>query len=110
MIWLSSVILHLGMTLIGSDAKQFYNYKIRNCFLVIGDKQTYILYIMWIMLTVVSLVLTMIYVKRIYRDVSERKFQDKANFFITSPKFYEQKQLLGYNANPDDRSSKKIND
>ena len=92
MIWLSSIILHLGMTLIGSDAKQFYNYKIRNCFLVIGDKQTYILYIMWILLTAVSLALTIIYVKRIYKDVSQRKFRDKANFFITSPSFYEQKK------------------
>lgn len=94
MIWLSSIILHLGMTLIGSDAKQFYNYKIRNCFLVIGDKQTYILYIMWILLTTVSLVLTIIYVKRIYKDVAERKFQDKSNFFITSPLFYEKKSLI----------------
>ncbi len=92
MIWLSSIILHLGMTLIGSDAKQFYNHKIRNCFLVIGDQQTYILYIMWILLTVVSLVLTIIYVKRIYKDISKRKYQDKSNFFITSPRFYEQRR------------------
>ena len=91
MIWLSSIILHLGMTLIGSDAKQFYNYKIRNCFLTIGNKQTYILYIMWILLTSVSLILTIIYVKRIYKDVSKRKFKDKSNFFITSPRFYERK-------------------
>lgn len=91
MIWLSSIILHLGMTLIGSDAKQFYNYKIRNCFLTIGNKQTYILYIMWILLTAVSLILTIIYVKRIYKDVSKRKFKDKSNIFITSPRFYERK-------------------
>ncbi len=73
MIWMSSIILHLGMTLIGSDAKQFYNHKVRNCFLVIGDQQTYILYIMWILLTIVSLILTIIYVKRIYADISKKK-------------------------------------
>ena len=92
MIWLSAIILHLGMTLIGSDAKQFYNYKIRNCFLVIGDQQTYILYMMWILLTVVSLILTITYVKRIYKDISKRKYRDKSNFFITSPRFYENKK------------------
>jgi len=92
MIWMSSIILHLGMTLIGSDAKQFYNHKVRNCFLVIGDQQTYILYIMWILLTIVSLILTIIYVKRIYADISKKKFQDNSNFFITSPRFYELKK------------------
>jgi hypothetical protein len=35
MIWLSSIILHLGITLIGSDSKQFYNYAIRNCFFAV---------------------------------------------------------------------------
>lgn len=88
MIWLASIILHLGITLIGSDSKQFYNHAIRNCFFAIGDKQTYILYLMWIILTTVSLVLTLIYVKKIYRDISERK-NASLKFFITTPLFFK---------------------
>ena len=99
MIWLSSIILHLGITLIGSDAKQFYNYKIRNCFLKIGDKQTYILYIMWILLTAVSLSLTIVYVKKIYRDVLKRKRDNSQKIFITSPLFYETQLFINNDTN-----------
>ena len=88
MIWLSSIILHLGITLIGSDSKQFYNNAIRNCFFAIGDRQTYILYIMWILLTSVSLALTIIYVKKIYKDVLNRK-KINSKFFVMTPSFYQ---------------------
>jgi hypothetical protein len=88
MIWLASFILHLGITLIGSDAKQFYNYAIRNCFFALGDKQTYILFIMWIMLTTVSLGLTIAYMKKIYIDVSNRKMITSSLFVNVPVMFY----------------------
>jgi hypothetical protein len=62
MIWLTSIILHLGITLIGIDSKQFYNNAIRNCFFIIDDRRTYILYVMWIIVTLTSIILIVKYV------------------------------------------------
>lgn len=80
MIWLASIILHLGITLIGSDSKQFYNHAIRNCFFIIGDRRTYILYIMWISVTLISIALIIKYVIKIYKDVSKHKRLNASSF------------------------------
>ena len=81
MIWLTSIILHLGITMIGSDPKSLYNHEIRNCFFIIGDRRTYVLYIMWVIVTTLSVSFIIRYVIKIYRSVLKHKYLVE-NFYL----------------------------
>lgn len=82
-VWVSSIILHLGITLIGIDSKQFYVVPIGVCFFAKGNTQTFILYSMWFVLTSFSLSFTFMYGRKIYKDVSNRN-RTKLRFIIAS--------------------------
>ncbi len=73
MIWFTSIVLHSGITLIASDATQFYNYEVGNCFFVIGNRQAYIHFLMWISITVIALLISLNYMINVYVGILKYK-------------------------------------
>ena len=61
-IWFSSIILHLGITMIGSESKSFYDDKGKYCYFLIRDIRDYALTLMWIIITIFSLIITIRYI------------------------------------------------
>ena len=84
MIWLTSIILHLGITMIGSDPKLFYNHEIRNCFFIIGDRRTFVLYVMWVVVTLLSVIFIVKYVIKIFKDIVKHRHIEASSCLKTS--------------------------
>jgi hypothetical protein len=80
MIWLTSLILHLGITMISSDPKSFYTHEIRNCFFIIEDRRTYVLYIMWVIVTILSVLFIIKYVIKLKRDILKHKYLIESSY------------------------------
>lgn len=72
-IWFSSIILHLGITMIGSESKSFYDEKGKHCFFLIRDIRDYVLTLMWIIITIFSLIITIRYIKKVLDEVSSKR-------------------------------------
>lgn len=96
-IWSSALIIHLGITVIGSDTndinKNFHVNSIRNCFFRIGDRQTYLLYLMWFLVNALFIILSVVYLKRIYHNISRMKHKQfrllqKLPYFYQNPQVY----------------------
>ena len=72
-IWFSSIILHLGITMIGSESKSFYDEKGKFCFFLIRDIRDYVLTLMWIIITIFSLIITIRYIIKVLEEVSSKR-------------------------------------
>ncbi|CAF1300621.1 unnamed protein product [Adineta steineri] len=72
-IWFSSVILHLGITMIGSESKSYYDSDSRYCNFLIRDIRGYVLTLMWIIIIVFSLIITLRYIHKILGEVSLKR-------------------------------------
>ncbi|KAI3385235.1 hypothetical protein SNEBB_001409 [Seison nebaliae] len=72
-IWLAALIVHMGITLIGSETKDFYNEKLGMCIILIGNRRGYVLFIMWIAITLFSSVITGYYMRKMYIEIATYK-------------------------------------
>ncbi|CAF3310822.1 unnamed protein product [Rotaria socialis] len=72
-IWFSSVILHLGITMIGSESKSYYDNDGQYCNFIIRDIRGYVLTLMWIIITIFSLMITIRYIHKILSEVSLKR-------------------------------------
>lgn len=72
-IWFSSVILHLGITMIGTESKSYYHESRRYCNFITRDTRGYVLTLMWIIITIFSLLITVRYIHKILREVSSKR-------------------------------------
>jgi len=72
-IWFSSVILHLGITMIGSEKKSYYEFNEKYCYFIIRDIRGYVLTLMWIIITIFSLIITIRYIRKILAEVSKAR-------------------------------------
>ncbi|CAF1204040.1 unnamed protein product [Didymodactylos carnosus] len=75
-IWCSSIILHLGITWIGSEAKIYYHTDHRYCNFIIREERGYVLYLMWIIITLCSLIITIRYIRKVYVEVKQKRKKD----------------------------------
>ncbi|CAF0784183.1 unnamed protein product [Didymodactylos carnosus] len=75
-IWCSSIILHLGITWIGSEAKIYYHSVHYYCSFIITDVRGYVLYLMWIIITLCSLIITIRYIRKVYIEVKQKRKHD----------------------------------
>ncbi len=84
--------------MIGNDSKiidiNFSSSSMRSCYFSIVDKQTYIIYIMWIFINTTTIVLSVFFLKKIYNNV---KKQMKLRLVQPLPIFYQKNMHL---ANP----------
>ncbi|UJR34383.1 hypothetical protein I4U23_021791 [Adineta vaga] len=71
-IWFSSVILHLGITMIGSESKSYYINE-RSCNFLIRDIRGYVLTLMWIIIIIFSLIITLRYIHKMLNEVSLKR-------------------------------------
>jgi len=72
-IWFSSIILHLGITMIGSESKSYYDLDGKYCNFIIRDIRGYVLTLMWIIITIFSLIITVRYIHKILNEVSSKR-------------------------------------
>jgi hypothetical protein len=82
-IWFSSVILHLGITMIGSESKSYYDDKGKNCNFIIRDIRGYVLTLMWIIITIFSLIITIRYIKKVLDEVSSKRRDNQPLLSLT---------------------------
>jgi len=72
-IWFCSIILHLGITMIGSESKSYYDLDGKYCNFIIRDIRGYVLTLMWIIITIFSLIITVRYIHKILNEVSSKR-------------------------------------
>lgn len=81
--------------MIGNDSNELnYNFSsnsMRTCFFAISDKQTYILYLMWIFVNTITIALSLIFLRKIYHDISK---QMKLKLIQPLPVFYQNNMSL----------------
>lgn len=82
-IWFSSIILHLGITMIGSESKSFYDEKGKYCFFLIRDIRDYVLTLMWIIITIFSLIITIRYIVKVLDEVSLKRKRNQPLLSLT---------------------------
>ncbi|XP_067952218.1 5-hydroxytryptamine receptor 4-like [Watersipora subatra] len=66
-IYIGSVILHLGPTLIGGQFE--FNSRVGNCIFAYGDIQNYIVQVIWIIIISLTIVFIYRYIYKIYRQL-----------------------------------------
>ncbi|CAF1047468.1 unnamed protein product [Adineta ricciae] len=72
-IWFSSIILHLGITMIGSEAKSYFINEKKSCNFLIRDIRGYVLTLMWIIIIIFSLIITLRYIHKMLNEVSLKR-------------------------------------
>ena len=81
--------------MIGNDSSDiktnFSGSSMRACFFAIEEKQTYMLYLMWIFINSVTIVLSIFFLKKIFKDINK---QMKLRVIQQLPNFYQKNMHL----------------
>ncbi|CAF1030532.1 unnamed protein product, partial [Didymodactylos carnosus] len=71
--YLIKLFIYLGITLIGSESRNYYHSQWKYCSFIITDISGYVLYLMWIIITVLSLLATIRYIRKFFSEVNEKR-------------------------------------
>ena len=80
MIYCGSIILHLGPTIVGGSFD--FNKILSQCIFIYGEVRSYVVYVMWVMVTTLSIFVVCHYIWVLYRNISAQKKQTQTTMVL----------------------------